>query len=330
MMIKTLYLILEYLLIILPVLIRVAYMTLVEREILGSIQRRKGPNVVGPSGILQPLADGLKLMLKEIILPTNVNTFLFILAPVITFTGTMLYWAILPLSKGVTYTDFNVGVLFFYAISSLAIYGIILAGWASNTKYPFMGSIRSTAQMVSYELSIGTVFAVIFLCTGSLNFTKIVLAQQYIWFCIPLFPLFIIFLIALLAECNRHPFDLPEAEGELVSGFNTEYSAMGFALFFIGEYGNIIVMSTLISILFCGGWLPLFGLTCIPGIIWLCLKICFFISFYVVVRGAYVRFRYDQLMRIGWKSLLPLCFGWFIFISGLLLTCNILPNILCF
>lgn len=329
-MLKTLLLIIEYLLIILPVLVAVAYMTLVEREILGSIQRRKGPNVVGPSGILQPLADGLKLMIKEIILPTNVNTFLFILAPVITFVGTMMYWAILPISKGITYTDFNVGVLFFYAISSLAIYGIIISGWASNTKYPFMGSIRSAAQMISYELSLGTIFAVIFLCTGSLNFTKIVLAQKYVWFCIPLFPLFIIFLIALLAECNRHPFDLPEAEGELVSGFNTEYSAMGFALFFIGEYGNIIVMSTLISILFCGGWLPLFGLTCIPGVIWLALKIMFFISFYVIVRGAYVRFRYDQLMKIGWKSLLPLCFGWFIFIAGILVTFNTLPNTLCF
>ena len=327
---KTLILIIEYLFIILPVLIGVAYMTLVEREILGSIQRRKGPNVVGVSGFLQPLADGLKLMLKEIILPTNVNTFLFILAPVITFVGTMMYWAILPLSKGITYTDFNVGVLYFYAISSVAIYGIIISGWASNTKYPFMGSMRSAAQMISYELSIGTMFAIIFLCTGSLNFTKIILAQKYIWFCIPLFPLFIIFLIALLAECNRHPFDLPEAEGELVSGFNTEYSAMGFALFFIGEYGNIIVMSTVISILFCGGWLPLFNLTFIPGVIWLSLKICVFISFYVIVRGAYVRFRYDQLMRIGWKSLLPLCFGWFIFIAGLLITFNCLPNTLCF
>lgn len=327
---KTLILILEYLFIILPVLIGVAYMTLVEREILGSIQRRKGPNVVGISGFLQPLADGLKLMLKEIILPNNVNTFLFILAPVITFAGTQLYWTLLPLSYGITYTDFNIGVLFFYAISSLAIYGIILSGWASNTKYPFMGSIRSAAQMVSYELSIGSIFAVIFLCTGSLNFTKIVLAQKYIWFCIPLFPLLVIALIALLAECNRHPFDLPEAEGELVSGFNTEYSAMGFALFFIGEYGNIIVMSTLIVILFFGGWLPLFNLTFIPGVIWLAIKVCFFVMFYVVVRGAYVRFRYDQLMRIGWKSLLPLCFGWFILIAGILVAFNTLPNTLCF
>lgn len=269
-------------------------------------------------------------MLKEIILPNTVNTLLFILAPVITFTGTMLYWSVLPLSYGITYTDLNIGALFFYAVSSIAIYGIILSGWASNTKYSFMGSIRSAAQMISYELSLGAVFAVIFLCTGSLNLTKIVLAQKYIWFVIPLFPLFVISLIALLAECNRHPFDLPEAEGELVAGFNTEYSAMGFALFFIGEYGNIIVMSTLIVILFFGGWLPLFNLTFIPGIIWLALKVCFFISFYVVVRGAYVRFRYDQLMRIGWKSLLPLCFGWFIFIAGLLIAFNVLPNTLCF
>lgn len=327
---KTLILILEYLFIILPILIGVAYMTLVEREILGSIQRRKGPNVVGISGFLQPLADGLKLMLKEIILPNTVNTLLFILAPVITFTGTMLYWAVLPLSYGITFTDFNIGALFFYAISSIAIYGIILSGWASNTKYSFMGSIRSAAQMISYELSLGVVFAVIFLCTGSLNLTKIVLAQNYIWFVIPLFPLFVISLVALLAECNRHPFDLPEAEGELVAGFNTEYSAMGFALFFIGEYGNIIVMSTLIVILFFGGWLPLFNLTIIPGIFWLALKVCFFVCFYVVVRGAYVRFRYDQLMRIGWKSLLPLCFGWFIFIAGILIAFNILPNTLCF
>ena len=319
-MLKTLILIIEYLFIILPVLIGVAYMTLVEREILASIQRRKGPNVIGVAGFLQPLADGLKLMIKEVILPTNVNTFLFILAPVITFVGTMMYWAALPLSKGITYTDLNIGALFFYAISSLAIYGIIISGWASNTKYPFMGSIRSTAQMVSYELSIGVVFAVIFLCTGSLNFTKIVLAQKYIWFVIPLFPLFVICFIALLAECNRHPFDLPEAEGELVSGFNTEYSAMGFALFFIGEYGNIIVMSVLISILFFGGWLPLFNLTFIPGVIWLAF----------IVRGAYVRFRYDQLMRIGWKSLLPLCFGWFILLAGILVAFNTLPNTLCF
>lgn len=329
-MLKTLILIIEYLFIILPVLIGVAYMTLVEREILASIQRRKGPNVVGVAGFLQPLADGLKLMIKEVILPTNVNTFLFILAPVITFVGTMMYWAVLPLSKGVAYTDLNIGVLFFYAISSLAIYGIIISGWASNTKYPFMGSIRSTAQMVSYELSIGVVFAVIFLCTGSLNFTKIVLAQKYIWFVIPLFPLFVICFIALLAECNRHPFDLPEAEGELVSGFNTEYSAMGFALFFIGEYGNIIVMSVLISILFFGGWLPLFNLTFIPGVIWLVLKVCVFSALYVIVRGAYVRFRYDQLMRIGWKSLLPLCFGWFILLAGILVAFNTLPNTLCF
>ena len=327
---KTLILIIQYLFIILPVLIGVAYMTLVEREILGSIQRRKGPNVVGVSGFLQPLADGLKLMIKEIILPNNVNTFLFILAPVITFTGTMLYWSVLPLSFGIAYTDLNIGVLFFYAISSLAIYGIIISGWASNTKYPFMGSIRSAALMVSYELSIGSVLAVIFLCTGSLNFTKIVLAQKYIWFVIPLFPLFVITFIALLAECNRHPFDLPEAEGELVSGFNTEYSAMGFALFFIGEYGNIIVMSTFIVILFFGGWLPLFNLTFIPGVVWLVLKVCVFISLYVIVRGAYVRFRYDQLMRIGWKSLLPLCFGWFILIAGILVAFNALPNTLCF
>ena len=319
-MLNPLILIIEYLFIILPVLIGVAYMTLVEREILASIQRRKGPNVVGVAGFLQPLADGLKLMIKEVILPTNVNTFLFILAPVITFVGTMMYWAVLPLSKGVAYTDLNIGVLFFYAISSLAIYGIIISGWASNTKYPFMGSIRSTAQMV----------AVIFLCTGSLNFTKIVLAQKYIWFVIPLFPLFVICFIALLAECNRHPFDLPEAEGELVSGFNTEYSAMGFALFFIGEYGNIIVMSTFIVILFFGGWLPLFNLTFIPGVVWLVLKVCVFISLYVIVRGAYVRFRYDQLMRIGWKSLLPLCFGWFILIAGILVAFNALPNTLCF
>lgn len=327
----TLISLLQYLVIILPILIGVAYMTLVEREVLGSIQRRKGPNVVGVAGILQPLADGLKLMLKEVILPTNVNIILFILAPVITFTCAMLYWAILPFSKGIVYTDLNIGILFIYAISSLSVYGILISGWASNAKYPFLGSIRSVAQMISYELSIGTILATIFLCVGSLNITKIVLAQKHIWFFIPLFPSFIIFFISLLAECNRHPFDLPEAEAELVSGFNTEYSAMGFALFFIGEYGNIINMSTLIVILFFGGWLPLFNLTFIPGVFWLFLKVAFFVVLYVVVRGAYIRFRYDQLMHLGWNSLLPLAFSWFVVMAMILIIfSNSLPNLLCF
>lgn len=323
----TLISILQYLVIILPILIGIAYMTLVEREVLASIQRRKGPNVVGVSGILQPLSDGLKLMIKEIILPTNINIILFVMAPVITFTCAMLYWAFLPLSKGIVYTDLNLGLLFILTTSSISIYGVLISGWASNAKYPFLGSIRSISQMISYELSIGVVFATIFLIVGSLNITKIVMAQKNVWFVTPLFPSFIVCFIALLAECNRHPFDLPEAEAELVSGFNTEYSAMGFALFFIGEYGNIINMSTLIVILFFGGWLPPFEcLSFIPGVFWLFSKIAFFIILYVVVRGAYIRFRYDQLMTLGWKSLLPLALGWFIFMAGLLLITNTLPS----
>ncbi|KAK8802172.1 hypothetical protein WA158_002654 [Blastocystis sp. Blastoise] len=288
-------------------------MTLAERKILGGAQRRRAPNVLGVFGLLQPLADGLKLMIKEFILPTNVNIFLFILAPVITFTCTMLYWSVTPLGKGYVFADLNIGALFIYAISSLSVYGIILAGWSSNIKYSFMGGIRSAAQMVSYELSIGLILVTIFLLTGSLNMSDIVMSQSHIWYMVPLFPAFVMFLVAILAECNRHPFDLPEAEGELVSGFNTEYSAMGFALFFIGEYGNVVFMSVLTTILFCGGWLPLFGMSFIPGPIWL------------ITRATFPRFRYDQLMRLGWKSLLPISLGWFLFVASLLITFNLLP-----
>lgn len=324
-----LIIIIEFFIIILPLLIGVAYMTLVERKILGGAQRRRGPNVLGVGGLIQPLTDGLKLMLKECILPTNVNVLLYVLAPVITFTCTMFYWSVTPLSKGLVFADINLGALFIFGISSLSIYGIILAGWASNIKYSFMGGIRAAAQMLSYELTIGFIFATIFLLTGSLNMTDIVMTQSHIWFAVPLFPAFIMFLVAILAETNRHPFDLPEAEAELVSGFNTEYSAMGFASFFIGEYGNVVFMCTLITLLFCGGWLPLFGLTFIPGPIWLALKSSIFICYFVLARAAFPRFRYDQLMRLGWKSLLPLSFGWFFFVASLLISFNLLPYNLC-
>jgi len=322
--------ILQFLAIMLPILICVAYTTLVEREVLASIQRRKGPNIIGFAGSLQPLSDGLKLMLKEIILPTNIDKFLFILSPIITFTCTMLYWSVLTFAKGINFNDFNLSLLFIYLISSLSLFGILIAGWASNAKYSFLGSIRSISQMISYELPIGTIFSVIYLCTGSLNINKIILLQKYVWFFLPLFPLFIILFISLLAECNRHPFDLPESEAELVSGFNTEYSAMSFALFFIGEYGNIINMSVLITILFFGGWLPLFNLKIIPGIVWLFLKSSFFVILYVVARGAFIRFRYDQLINLSWKILLPLSLCYFLIILSILLSFNCLPNTILF
>ena len=325
----TVKIIIEFLLILLTLLIGVDYMTLVESKILGGAQHRRGPNIIGVGGLVQPLADGLKLMLKECVLPTNVNVFLYVLAPVITFTCTMFYWSITPISKGLVFADINVGALFILAISSLSVYGTMLGGWASNVKYTFMGGIRSAAQMVSYELAIGFIFATLFLMTGSLNMSDIVMTQSHVWYAIPLFPAFVMFLVAILAETNRHPFDLPEAEAELVSGFNTEYSAMGFASFFIGEYGNVVFMSTLIAVLFCGGWLPLFGMTFIPGPVWLALKSSIFICYFVIVRAAFPRFRYDQLMRIGWKSLLPVSFGWFLIVASILISFNLLPYNLC-
>ena len=316
-------LILKILILILPLLIAVAYFTLAERKIMSSVQRRKGPNVVGFMGLLQPLSDGLKLFVKETILPSNCDIILFILAPILTFFLSLLSWVVIPFGFGMFYTEINIGILYLLAISSLGIYGIIIAGWSSNSKYAFLGALRSTAQMVSYELTIGFTILSIVVCTGSLNLIEIINIQKEIWFIIPLFPLFLIFFVSALAETNRHPFDLPEAEAELVSGYNVEYSAMGFALFFLGEYANMLLMSSLTSILFLGGWLPPISiLGFIPGSIWFGIKISFFVIIFIIARAILPRYRYDQLMRLGWKVFLPLTLCWLILTTSILISFN--------
>jgi len=313
--------ILEILLIVVPLLISVAYFTLAERKVIASIQRRRGPSVVGIWGLLQPLADGLKLLVKETVLPSNANTILFIIAPILTFLLSLLGWAVVPFGSHTVLSDLNIGLLYIFAVSSLGVYGIIVSGWASNSKYAFLGALRSAAQMVSYEVSIGLIIISVLLCAGSLNLSKVILAQESIWYIIPLFPVFILFFVSALAETNRAPFDLPEAEAELVAGYNVEYSAMGFALFFLGEYANILMMCALCSILFFGGWLPLFPIlpfTLIPGPLWFGLKVAFMAFVFIWVRAAYPRYRYDQLMRLGWKVFLPLSLAWVLFIAGIL------------
>jgi NADH-quinone oxidoreductase subunit H len=314
--------------IILPLLISIAYMTLAERKVMAAMQRRKGPNIVGLFGLLQPLADGLKLFVKETILPSSANLVIFILAPIITFLLALVSWCVLPINEGFVYADLNVGVLYILAISSLGVYGIITAGWSSNSKYAFLGCLRSAAQMVSYEVSIGLILINVLVCAGSLNFTQIVLAQQSIWYAVPLFPILILFYISILAETNRAPFDLPEAEAELVAGYNVEYSAMGFALFFLGEYANMILMCSLTTILFLGGWLPLFNIPFflwIPPVIWFSLKTTILLFGFIWVRASFPRYRYDQLMRLGWKIFLPLSLSWVVLISGLLVSLDWLP-----
>jgi NADH-quinone oxidoreductase subunit H len=317
---------LKILIIIVPLLISVAYFTLAERKILGAIQRRRGPNVVGVYGLLQPLSDGFKLLVKETVLPSNANKFIFILAPIITFVISLMGWAIIPYDKYSVLSEVNVGVLYLFAISSLGVYGIIMSGWASNSKYAFLGALRSAAQMVSYEVSIGFIIVTIVVCCGSFNLQTIIESQRNVWFIIPFFPLFLMFFTSALAETNRHPFDLPEAEAELVSGYNVEYSAMGFALFSLGEYANMLLMSSLNVILFFGGWLPpLEVLSFIPGSIWFGLKICFFVVLYVWIRAALPRYRYDQLMGLGWKVFLPLSLTYLMLTFSILVSFNMMP-----
>lgn len=328
MLLYILQIVAKVLAIVVPLLIAVAYFTLAERKIMGAIQRRRGPNVVGVFGLLQPLADGAKLLLKETIIPSNANTILFVLAPIISFLLSLLGWAVIPYGEGMVFADINVGILYLLAVSSLGVYGVIISGWASNSKYAFLGALRSAAQMVSYEVSLGVIIITVLMCVGSLNLSDIVLAQQSVWFAVPLFPMFIMFYISALAETNRHPFDLPEAEAELVSGYNVEYSAMGFALFFLGEYANMLIMSGMTVILFLGGWLPLFSFapfTWIPGPIWFGSKLIIFAAGFAWARAAFPRYRYDQLMRLGWKIFLPLSLGWLFLTAGILMAFNWLP-----
>ncbi len=319
--------------IVLPLLLAIAYLTYAERKVIAAMHLRKGPNVVGPFGLLQPLADGLKLFLKETVIPSGANRGVFVLAPMITFILALIAWAVIPFDEGVVLADINVGILYLFAISSLGVYGIMMAGWASNSKYAFLGGIRSAAQMVSYEVSMGFVMITVLLCVGSLNLTDIVMAQRgegiiNWWFVVPLLPMAVIFFVSALAETNRHPFDLPEAEAELVSGYNVEYSAMQFALFFLGEYGNMILMSAMTSLLFLGGWLPPFNIepfTWIPGPVWFALKIAACLFVFLWVRATFPRYRYDQLMRLGWKVFLPLSLAAVVIVSGVLVALDIAP-----
>jgi NADH-quinone oxidoreductase subunit H len=319
-------LLLQCLCICLPLLLSVAYFTLAERKIIASIQRRRGPNVIGYYGLLQPLADGLKLFVKESICPSNANLPLFFFAPLLTFFLSLIGWVVIPFGPNSVMANIDCGLLYLFAVSSLGVYGIILSGWASNSKYAFLGCLRSAAQMVSYEVSIGFIFASIILCAGSTELSEIVYAQEGMWFVFPHLPLCGIFMVCVLAETNRHPFDLPEAEAELVSGYNVEYSSMAFALFFLGEYANILLISSFCIILFFGGWLPPFASwTFLSPCIWFGIKISCMVVFFIVMRAALPRYRYDQLIHLGWKSFLPFTLGWFVISFGILLGANALP-----
>ena len=311
--------ILEFLIIVLPLLIAVAYFTLAERKIMSVIQRRKGPNVVGFLGLLTPLADGLKLIVKETILPSSSEVIIFVLAPIITFALSLMIWVVIPYSYGVVFANLHLGLLYIFAISALGVHAVIMAGWASNSKYAFLGCLRTAAQMISYEIAIGLILLSVVICSNSFNLTEIVLSQSNIWYVFPHFPIFVMFFVSALAETNRHPFDLPEAESELVSGYNVEYSAATFALFFLGEYANMIFMSGLTVILFLGGWFaPIALLSWIPGSFWFGIKLVFFVVLFIFARAVYPRYRYDQLMRLGWKVFLPFSFSWLILVAGVL------------
>jgi len=318
----------KILFLLVPVLVSVAMIVWLDRRVWAFVQKRQGPNVVGPFGLLQSLADALKYMFKEIIIPSSSNKVIFILAPIVTMTLALISWAVIPFSATQVLADINVGILYLFAVSSLGVYGIIMGGWASNSKYPFLGAIRSAAQMVSYEVSIGVIIINVLLCVGSLNLNDIVLAQQNLWFVIPLFPMFVIFFISALAETNRPPFDLPEAEAELVAGYQTEYSGMMYAMFWLGEYANILLMCAMGSILFLGGWLSpidIFPFNLIPGAIWLILKILLLFVLFALVKAIVPRYRYDQLMRLGWKVFLPLSLTWVVLTASFLFYFNLLP-----
>jgi NADH-quinone oxidoreductase subunit H len=317
--------VIEVLCVAVPLLVAIAYYTYFERKVLAYSQLRKGPNVVGPFGLWQPFADGLKLLLKETIIPSGANRLVFVAAPLITFTLALVAWAVIPFDVGVVVANINVGILYLFAISSLSVYGVIMAGWGSNSRYAFLGALRSAAQMVSYEVSIGFVLVTVLLCAGSLNLTDIVVSQRHVWYVIPLLPMAVVFFISGLAETNRAPFDLPEGESEIVAGFHVEYSAMAFGLFFLGEYGNMILMSAMTSILFLGGWLPPLGIEPFSGFLgylwhglWFAAKVVFIMFCFLWVRATFPRFRYDQLMRLGWKVFLPLSLFWLVLTAGVL------------
>ena len=323
------FILLKIIALVVPLLVIVAFLTYAERKVIASVQLRKGPNVVGPFGLLQPLADGLKLFSKETIFPTVSNKIVFLLAPMVAFSLSIAAWAVIPIADGWAISNINVGILYLFAISSLSVYGIIMAGWASNSKYAFMGALRSAAQMVSYEVSIGLVIVTVLVCVGSLNLSDIVYAQKSVWYVFPLFPMFIVFFISALAETNRAPFDLPEDESSLVGGYFTEYSSMLFAMFFLGEYAAMIMMSGMATILFLGGWLPPFNITIlneIPGFIWFAGKTSLMLFIFLWVRATFPRFRYDQLMRIGWKVFLPFSLLWVVLTSGFLIVFDLLPS----
>ena len=325
MLIEILIVILKIFLIVLPLLFFIAYLTYFERKVIGAMQLRKGPNVVGPFGLFQPIADGIKLLTKETIFPDKSSKFLFILSPILTFALALLAWAVIPIDYKIVLADINVGLMYIFAISSLGVYGVIVAGWSSNSRYAFLGSLRSAAQMISYEVSIGLIIISVLLSAGSLNLTQIVLSQKGLWYAIPHFPMFVIFFISTLAETNRAPFDLPEAESELVAGYNVEYSSMSFGLFFLGEYGNMILMSSMSTILFLGGWLPPFEwyyFNLIPGFIWFLLKVFILLFVFLWVRATLPRYRYDQLMTLGWKLFLPLSLLWIIITSSVIFMWN--------
>lgn len=320
----------QILAIVVPLLVLVAMLTWFERKVMAAMQLRMGPNVVGPFGLLQPFADGLKLFLKETVIPTGANKVVFVAAPMVTFILSLIAWAVIPFGDGLVVSNINVGIMYIFAVSSLGVYGIVMAGWASNSRYAFLGALRSAAQMVSYEVSMGFIIITVLLCVGSLNMSEIVRAQEDIWFVIPLLPMAVIFFVSALAETNRHPFDLPEAEAELVAGYQVEYSSMTFALFFLGEYANMVMMSGMTVILFLGGWLPPLDiaiLNWVPGIVWFALKVSAMLFVFLWVRATLPRYRYDQLMRLGWKVFLPASLLWVVVTAGAIVVFGWYPGI---